>query len=100
MATKDEVTTKTRVTEMESEYDCFLLEPFLQDRVNHSKVKFQSYLMKYPSRQIRLASIERIPLSIRQFNLASHMKRGSQQGRCTLSRPDKNVQQPFTDSTP
>lgn len=91
MATKDEVTTKTRVTEMESEYDCFLLEPFLQDRVNHSKVKFQSYLMKYPSRQIRLAPIAQY-LTI-QFD----MKCGRQEGRCTLSRREKNVQQPFTD---
>ena len=27
------------------------------------------------------------------------MKCGRQEGRCTLSRPEKNAQQPFTDST-
>ena len=60
---------------------------------------FQSYLIKYPSRQIGLSPIKRIALNIWQFNLAFHMKCGRQEGRCTLSRPEKNAQQPFTDST-
>ena len=60
---------------------------------------FQSYLIKYPSRQIGLSAIKRIALNIWQFNLAFHMKCGRQEGRCTLSRPEKNAQQPFTDST-